>query len=270
MIKLNVVKSLTVIVMALFIMLSAGCAIPKSRAELEQKMGIKAPQSKCANYYGSQRIQCEQNQVKITRDMIESYRLIFANLKPRDQKKVTKAKNTSVVTGKEQTYKNPQTKVVSKSKVTKTETTQKEAPIAVNKNRVKELPKIELIGKQYKGSKTIKVRNGPGNEYKVVETIAKGKKLNVVGKVAGKDWYLVSKNNVANGYVHISGLKKVKSTRVAKEEKPTLPKEDKNVEIQTAKVETECRTVVTEITDGDNKGTEEATYCIGPDGAYTI
>lgn len=210
-------------------------------------------------------------QVKCINAQIRVFKTIFTRMSQHDKGRVTATRNQTIATRQNGTYTNPETGVEVKTKVVETKKENKNVEIAVEKDRVKELPPIELIGKTYKTKGDASVRNGPGKDYKKLESYGKGKKVHVVGKVKDKDWYLVSKDNVANGYIHVSMLEESNDELKVIENKPKkTEKKPKNTTVQTAQAEIECHTVETEVKQGNDIGTESKTYCSGPNGYEVI
>jgi hypothetical protein len=67
-------------------------------------------------------------------------------------------------------------------------------------------PPIDPIDEAYVAIYPAKVRNNPDPLSPRVKTIAVGQKINVVGKLKGSEWYLVSENDKPIGYVVASQL----------------------------------------------------------------
>jgi surface antigen len=63
------------------------------------------------------------------------------------------------------------------------------------------VPAIELIGAPYAARSNSNLRGGPGTDYAVMDTLRAGETVQVVGKVVGQDWLMVSRDGVGRGFV---------------------------------------------------------------------
>jgi len=63
-------------------------------------------------------------------------------------------------------------------------------------------PPLEMIDGFYLADTKSNVRGGPGTDYLVVDQLHQGEQVAVIGKVIGKDWYMVSENGVGTGFVY--------------------------------------------------------------------
>lgn len=63
-------------------------------------------------------------------------------------------------------------------------------------------PPLEMIDGFYLADTKSNVRGGPGTDYLVVDQLHQGEQVAVIGKVIGKDWYMVSENGIGTGFVY--------------------------------------------------------------------
>lgn len=127
-------------------------------------------------------------------------------LDPESQQLATVATEDAVTTGQPQTWSNPKAGTSGEVKIVEQKQEQKPVEVVVLKDKVEDLPPIQVIGASYVTTAEANVRGGPGTNYKVVTALAPGQTVNVVGKVQGKDWYMVSQSDVIIGYVSTSLL----------------------------------------------------------------
>lgn len=75
---------------------------------------------------------------------------IGAYLDERDRKRAAEAVQQATVTGQPQVWQNPDSGVSGKAEVVKTKTTQQKVAVPVLRDRVKEVPPLDLIGEAYR------------------------------------------------------------------------------------------------------------------------
>lgn len=187
---------------------------------------------------------------------------IGAWLDEKDREKLAEATQRTAVTGKPQTYENPETRVAVQTRVTKTETRKEPVTVPVLKGRIKEVPPLDLIGAPYRVRKTTNVRGGPGTDYAVVGGLKTGETITAVGKVIGKEWYLISEGGAGIGFVGTSLLTPAPATATT-----AMAASTADVENKTAEATRVCRTVEQIVVDPAGiKHTEQITTCRGPNG----
>lgn len=187
-------------------------------------------------------------------------------LDERDRQRLAQSTFETLQTGQAQSWHNPETGVTAKTSVKQTSTQKEQVEVKVLKDKVKEVPPMDFIGEEYSAKGKVNVRGGPGTDYVVVDELAAGEHINVVGKVTGKSWYMISRSGVGSGFVYDSLLTAVpmENWSVAKSETP-VPEQ----EVQTAAVTAtrDCRVVSQEVTlDSGKSAIEEVTACRGPNG----
>ena len=186
-----------------------------------------------------------------------------AYLDEKDQQSVATTTEQAINTGETQEWSNPENGTSGTTEVVATEQVQQSVEIPVLKDRVETIPPLDIIGETYRATKTSNVRGGPGTDYEIVESLPSGKNINVVGKVQGKNWYMISQNGIGSGFVHSSLLVAAPSEIVAEEQ----PVPDAAIEKQTATAAKTCRTIQQTVTlkDGSEQQ-EEIKACQGPNG----
>jgi len=164
---------------------------------------------------------------------------------------------------------------------TKNTRTEDRSVTVVRKKNISRPPKLDLIGEKYRAKVTSNVRQSPTTESKIVDGLQKEELFTAVGKVQGKNWYLVGKNNVAIGYVY-GNLVELKTNEVVEQDVVLRDavdldnlgeKNDSGVvdldELTVAdeiEVNTSCKEM--KVSDGDSSS--ESTVCKGSDGAWEI
>ncbi|MEM7080547.1 MAG: SH3 domain-containing protein [Pseudomonadota bacterium] len=137
---------------------------------------------------------------------------------------------------------------------------QQNQPVEVRylKDKVDQVPPLDLVGAPYrvKGS-GVNVRGGPGTDYKKVDLLASGETVQVIGKVKGKNWYLISRalDGTAGGFVS-SGL-------LALSAEPMHYVEVADAEVAKLSVDASstCKTVRQEVTTADGPIAEDIRVC---------
>lgn len=188
-------------------------------------------------------------------------------LSEQDRQTAEVAAADALSTGRDQEWSNAETGVSGKATVTQTKTNQKQVRVAVLKDRVTEVPPLDLIGETYQSSKTVNVRGGPGTDYKKVGSLSSQTPVTVVGKVQDKSWYLISESGAASGFVFSKLLEPARADTPAPSEE--FPSTD--VETTLVAASQECRTVqqTVVLANGDEKS-EDVTACRGPNGWSVI
>ena len=168
----------------------------------------------------------------------------------------------ALATGAIQSWKNPETGSSGKVKVLNEKTSTKDAEIEVLKDRVEQVPPIELLGTNFTSTGAANVRGGPGTDYKPVGRLAPGTVVTVVGKVKGKNWYMISQGGIGTGFVSAPLLKETPAVAATTEQKP----EGTRGSFVTTADQT-CKTVEQSVTqsDGTTK-TQVVTACRGANG----
>lgn len=188
-------------------------------------------------------------------------------LDERDRERAAKAMQQAAVTGRDQTWKNPDSGVSGKAEVLSTKTSRQAVKVPVLKGRVEQVPPLDLIGEPYKAKANASVRAGPASDYAVVDQLSAGQTVTVAGKVKGEPWYMISQGGAGSGFVSAKLLSPA-PTVTAIVDKPVPQGE---IEQRTVDAGQTCRTVRQTVTLADGTTREEdVTACQGPNGWTVI
>tara|TARA_R110002073_G_scaffold232347_2_gene393450 strand:+ start:5093 stop:5890 length:798 start_codon:yes stop_codon:yes gene_type:complete len=167
------------------------------------------------------------------------------------------------------TWRNPDTGVRGKVSVVKETSATQTSSMTVMKDRLQQTPPIDLIGETYTvTANRLTVRGGPGREFKELPPgLVKAQMVHVLGSVIDdKDWYLISENGAASGYVSAKYMTPAGFV-VTQEMKPSTGTTEQ-VTVQTNR---KCKTVRQEVTLADNSAeSDEVTLCQSPDGTWDL
>jgi uncharacterized protein YgiM (DUF1202 family) len=184
---------------------------------------------------------------------------IAAQLSEEDQEKAAQSFQMAAATGEANTWQNPATGVSGTTKVVSTRTASEPVALPVLKDRVEQVPPLDLIGEPYVATRSANVRGGPGTDYRTVAQLESGKTVMVAGKVQAKDWYMISEGGAASGFVATDLLNKaaLDAAIAAADGVPSG-----QVEEQIVTAEQTCRTVQQTITLADGSThAEDVTAC---------
>jgi len=183
-------------------------------------------------------------------------------LDPESQRLASEATGEAITSGETQSWNNPKTGASGEIQVVEQKQEQKTVEVVVLKDKVEDLPPIDVIGRTYVATAKANVRGGPGTNYKVTGELDPGEPVNVVGKVQGKDWFMVSQGDVIIGFVSTTLLAATTSPTLPPEVKPEGP-----VEKQAVSAEVTCRTAEhrVRLPNGEIK-TETVDACQTPEG----
>lgn len=185
-------------------------------------------------------------------------------LDEQDQIRMAKNMQKTLSTGKPQSWSNPETKTSGTAKIIETKQEFKPVKVAILKEKVSQVPPLEIIGETYKASNKANLRGGPGTDYEIVGALTSGQVTTVVGKVKTKEWYLLSDSGVGSGFVYAPLMKPAPGEEVPIAEDQLTDAEVVETEIAATRV---CRRVEQSITlaDGSTKS-ESIDACQGPNG----
>jgi len=187
-------------------------------------------------------------------------------LDEQDKQRLAQSTLKTMQTGQPQSWHNPDTGVTARTTVKQTTTEKQQVQVKVLKDKVKEVPPMDLVGEEYSANSSINVRGGPGTDYVVVDKLGAGEHVNVVGKVTGKSWYMISRGGVGSGFVYspLMSAVPVENRAVAKTEAPIPENEIQDTAVTATR---DCRVVSQEVTlDSGKTATEDVTACRGPNG----
>lgn len=191
-------------------------------------------------------------------------REIARHLSRSGQQEMVDANQRALETGQPQSWEDPETGARGQTEVTQRSTQRREVPVSVKRDRVDEMPPIDLIGSSYRATASSNVRGGPSTEYRSVGSLAAGQSVHVVGKVEGRDWYLIAEEGAADGFV---------ATRLltpAPQQPQSPPATGGEGEVMLVQAERTCSVNTTRVTEPDGSVAEDRIrICEGPDG-YVI
>jgi len=142
-------------------------------------------------------------------------------LDEQDKQRHAASMQNAAISGKSQSWSNPETGASGSVQVTGQKSNQGDVKMKVLKDRVAETPPIDLIGATYKSASDINVRGGPGTDYKVTSSLKKDEATQVVGKVQGKNWYMISEGGAASGFVFADLLSPAPNAAIDDNETPS-------------------------------------------------
>ncbi|MEM9289073.1 MAG: SH3 domain-containing protein [Pseudomonadota bacterium] len=213
----------------------------------------------CASYSGSVDVmtRCMEHSVgnAISRD--------FGNfLRDGDLESQESSVMSTIFTGEPAMWSNSESGTSGEAKVVKEKTKTKKKKVVVLKDKVETVPELDLIGENYRAKTSTNVRGGPGTDYAVVGRLNSGDVVNVVGKVSGDEWYMISQGGVGTGYVFLELLEPAASMDATVVGAP----EGDVAEVKTKTKQT-CKTIEQTVTgpDGETKK-DTIKACQGPNG----
>lgn len=194
-------------------------------------------------------------------------RKIGQYLDKQDQKQLAEATGKTAATCKPESFDNEDTGVSGQTECVEEEERDERVEMAVKKDRVEEVPPLELIGEPYAATTTVNVRVGPGTDYKKGGQLAHEEAVTVAGKVQGESWYMISQDGAGSGFVHTDYLTPASDAKATQEQLSSRPQQQEGVTTAQADVTRECRTVEQQVTleSGETK-TETVEACRGPNG----
>jgi uncharacterized protein YcfJ len=189
---------------------------------------------------------------------------ISRSLSESEQQRVSRSTVSTVVTGENSDWEDPDTGTRGSARVV--ETFEREEPVSVQvyRDRVAEVPPLEFIGETYRVTTNSNVRGGPSTDFEKVGFFTAGTLVNVVGKVEGEEWYFVSENGIGSGFVYAPLLEAQSASIIG--EQPEAPTGQDVYEAEVADTRL-CRTIEQSVTAADGTTTTELlTACRGPNG----
>jgi predicted homoserine dehydrogenase-like protein len=132
-----------------------------------------------------------------------------------------------------------------------------------------------LIGKPYQARQDANVWAAPTTDARVVAGLRTGETIDAVGKVEGRDWYMIARNGRSIGYVSggVIGPARVAAQTQLRNEPVDLDaiELDEGVVVDTVSAHTECRTLDLKVAAGDSEQ-EETSFeaCKAADGAWEL
>tara|TARA_R110002110_G_C13469589_1_gene719999 strand:+ start:21232 stop:22047 length:816 start_codon:yes stop_codon:yes gene_type:complete len=143
----------------------------------------------------------------------------------------------------------------------------------VRDQRVSVAPNLELIGETYATKSNANVRAGASTDTVVVNSLTAGQPVDVVGKVSGSNWYLVSRDRVTIGYVHGDLLSKSATVTARLQEPIDLDKVQlrQGQVADTITASTTCRTMEYSVEGANGQsGNDSFSACKATDGSWEL
>ncbi|MBO6541624.1 MAG: SH3 domain-containing protein [Alphaproteobacteria bacterium] len=143
----------------------------------------------------------------------------------------------------------------------------------IRDQRVAVAPNMELIGETYVAKSTSNVRAGASTDYPIVNSVSAGQSVDVVGKVNGANWYLISRDRVTVGYVHGDLLSKSGTVTARLQEPIDLDRVQlrQGQVVDTITASTTCRTMEYSVK-GENGQSDSDSFsaCKAADGSWEL
>ncbi|WDE02829.1 SH3 domain-containing protein [Thalassomonas viridans] len=153
---------------------------------------------------------------------------------------MTQATSAAVALGQGQSWINPQTNTRGEARVVSTENKADSFKIPVLKQRIDQVPPLDIIGQTYHALKKSNVRGGPGTRYQIVSGLAIGEAVNVIGKVRDSNWYLISKDGIGRGFIYAPLLEAAPAEKMPDSGISIAQEEIEEKEVTTNRI---CRTI---------------------------
>ena len=190
-------------------------------------------------------------------------------LDEQEQRRLANATASSALSGEPSHWTNPDNGTTITTKVKSTEKQRNTVTVPLKKEKVKEMPPFEMIGLQYEVTRNSNVRGGPSTDYVIVDRLTAGSTVDVLGKVEGRNWYILAEDGAASGFIHENLVRLVENS-----EPVLLANADSaapDVILATTSQTTVCREVEQSVVlkDGTEE-TETVRACQGEDGGWEI
>lgn len=180
-----------------------------------------------------------------------------------DRARMAQATRTAALTGRDQEWEGEKSGARGTVRVKDTERRTGTVRLAAYKERVESMPPLDLIGDTFEATTRVNVRSGPGTDYRIIDALSPGERVQVIGKVQNADWYVIARDGVASGFVSASYLRPAAEpgeTVIAS----TPPPGAEVVEVSAIQ---NCRVVVQQVRLADGREIEDQVkVCPGPNG----
>lgn len=143
----------------------------------------------------------------------------------------------------------------------------------IRDQRISVAPNLELIGESYVAKSTSNVRAGASTGYPIVNAVSAGQAVDVVGKVSGSNWYLVSRDRVSIGYVHGDLLRRSSTVTARLQEPIDLDQVQlrQGQVVDTITASTTCRTMEYSVEGANGQsGNDSFSACKAADGSWEL
>lgn len=160
------------------------------------------------------------------------------------------------------TWENPETNV--KGEVTAGPVIQETRTVTV-----REIPKMSLIGANYRAISDSNVRSEPSLDSEVIAILLKDEIFEAVGKVENTNWMLAGRDGHTLGYVSGELVEPVPAAGRGDESVNPVESVSVNPDTATVSVTSHCRNVIRAVTLSDGEThEEEIKYCQQTDGSW--
>jgi surface antigen len=121
---------------------------------------------------------------------------IGRSLSERDRAGIASTTEQALETGESQSWRNPETGVYTEVSV------QEDTGYSNRLGSLQEAPPLEYMNAYYTAGSNVNVRGGPGTEYAIIHGLKRGERVPVVGRVMGRDWYMIAEGGQGSGFVY--------------------------------------------------------------------
>lgn len=185
-----------------------------------------------------------------------------------DQEQVASSTQEAIQTGENQRWSNPESGTSGEVSVRDAGQRSGATAVQVQRDRVEEIPPLDMIGASYVATSAVNVRGGPGTDYRRVGGLAEGERVHVIGRVQDSDWLLIAQGGAAaNGFVAGGFLRPAPADTIMVE----APAAEPGATTATVEATRQCREVEQTIVLADGRQESETyTVCMGPNGPERI
>lgn len=189
---------------------------------------------------------------------------IGRHLDEQDRMRMEQTTRRALATGQTQTWSNPDNKTRGESRVVATQKKTDPIKVPVLKDKVKQVPPLDIVAENYRAKGQSNLRGGPGTDYEKVGTLQAHEVVNVVGKVKNSDWFFVAQDGVGSGFVLNSLLEHAPDAGLPPPSTPVAQGEIVEHQIAPERV---CRTIKQSVSLSDGKqDSETIEACQGANG----
>jgi surface antigen len=184
-------------------------------------------------------------------------------LSQRDRAGIAATTQEALETGETRTWENPDTGVYTKVSVAEAGDVPREGRPPMGR-----VPALTPVNAWYAPESTINVRGGPGTDYMVLHQIPGGERVPVIGKVVGRDWYMIAEGGTGSGFLYAPLMTPV-SGAYAPEGAVRAALDEGGLPQRWAVARDECRRINQEVVLPDGRRQDHAfTACRQPDGSW--
>jgi uncharacterized protein YraI len=185
-------------------------------------------------------------------------------LSEKDQEKLLEAQQQAATSGETVTFEG-EPGVTGQVSVVKNHPA-KTVPVKVLKDKVDEMPPLEMVDSTYSANNVMNVRSGPSTDYRTVGSLNSGQAVHVIGKVRGQEWFFISQseNGAGNGFVY--------SPLMSPAEEPVNYVETSQTDLVEMQIPSSqpCKTVRQEVTTSTETIKEDIRVCQQENGSWKL